>query len=86
MNTTISRQNETIQETLTWLEEEAKRHGLVDGYKAKFIREENQWRFFAVKPGNLNDALERAEVLVELEEAWQERLPPSEWRLMLIPA
>jgi len=41
---------------------------------------------FAVRLKDFGDASERADVLLELEDAWDAHEPHSDWHLMLIPA
>ena len=77
---------EDPEEVITWLENEAKKRHIYEGFKAKIIREENNWLHIAVHLENVGDISDRAVILQEIEDAWGEQKPRPYWQLMLRPS
>ena len=85
IETTIQ-QRESIPEVTEWLSYEAKKLGIGEELAVRFSREEGKWLYFYVRSTATQDILDFVKRLVEIEDAWRERRPPSVWRLMLLPA
>ncbi len=76
---------ESVEEVTAWLQAEANRRGLNGAFRTSPIRTEGNWLHFAVGLGNVGDSFDRARILQEMEDVWEEREPRSDWRLFLIP-
>jgi len=68
------------------LENAARQRNLEKQLSTTFIRRDGNFMHFAVRLKDFGDASERADVLLELEDAWDAHEPHSDWHLMLIPA
>ena len=84
-NTLASLQDPLIDETTGWLREEALARGLGKEFESIFVRRDGEWYHFSVKMDAANmPVFQRAELLRELEDAWDEQHPGS--RLLVIPS
>lgn len=69
-----------------WLKQAAAERKIADSFSATFVRADRDWLYFAVRLSNVGDASERANILLDLEDAWEAREPNSHWHLLLMPA
>lgn len=77
---------ETYQEVLDWLNEQATTRGIAEDFRALVIRKDNNWLHVAIKLGAIRDIGERASLLQQLEDAWDEKKPRPYWHLLLVPS
>ena len=69
-----------------WLRQAAVERGIADKFSATYIRAESDWLHFAVRLRDAGDASDRANLLIDLEDAWDAHKPHTRWHLLLIPA
>jgi hypothetical protein len=86
MTTQIHPQPETEQDVLGWLTERAKVGGRKVPVRLSIIKRDGRWLHIAVGMPGLTDVMERAKLLLALEDAWDGQKPRPYWKLLLIPA
>ncbi len=69
-----------------WLKQAAAERGMADRFSATYMRADREWLYFAVRLSNAGDASERANLLLDLEDAWESHEPNPRWHLMLMPS